>query len=89
MPMADPEKSAPEEPAPQEIDLRGLRCPLPVIRMGATARRLPPGTRLRVLTDDPLARLDVPHALRQAGHACRELPSPDDAECVFEVTLAR
>ena len=50
------------------IDVRGLKCPLPVLK---TARRMlphPPGTRFRVLATDPLAEIDVPNFCREEGH---------------------
>ncbi|GAA1739485.1 hypothetical protein GCM10009809_38660 [Isoptericola hypogeus] len=51
------------------VDARGLRCPLPVIRLAARARDLPPGALLSVLTSDPAARHDVPAWARMRGHA--------------------
>lgn len=50
------------------IDVRGLKCPLPVLK---TARRMeshPAGTRFLVLTTDPLAAIDVPHFCGEHGH---------------------
>ncbi|MCA5895258.1 sulfurtransferase TusA family protein [Isoptericola sp. NEAU-Y5] len=51
------------------VDARGLRCPLPVIRLAARARDLPPGAVLTVLATDPAARHDVPAWARMRGHA--------------------
>ena len=42
------------------IDARGLRCPLPVLRLAAAARDAAPGTRFDLLADDPAAATDVP-----------------------------
>lgn len=50
------------------VDARGQRCPLPVIRLAAAARDLPPGATLRVLWTDPAARHDVPAWARMRGH---------------------
>ena len=50
------------------VDARGLRCPLPVIRLAAAAKGLPAGTELTVLSTDPAARLDVPAWCRMRGH---------------------
>ena len=50
------------------VDARGLRCPLPVIRLAAAARDLAPGARLTVWSTDPAARLDVPAWARMRGH---------------------
>ncbi|PJE25720.1 tRNA 2-thiouridine synthesizing protein A [Pseudooceanicola antarcticus] len=51
-----------------EIDARGLRCPLPVLRAQKRLREMAPGTRLRLLADDPMARIDLPHFCAEAGH---------------------
>ncbi|WP_182111346.1 MULTISPECIES: sulfurtransferase TusA family protein [unclassified Actinotalea] len=57
------------------VDARGLRCPLPVIRLAAAARDLVPGTLVEVLWTDPAARNDVPAWARMRGHAVEE-PEP-------------
>ena len=55
------------EPAVTSLDLRGLRCPLPVLRTRKALRGLPPGARLVVTCTDPLAGLDIPHLCRETG----------------------
>lgn len=50
------------------VDARGLRCPLPVIRLAQAAEGRPAGTRLRVLATDPAAEHDVPAWARMRGH---------------------
>ncbi len=70
-----------------ELDARGLRCPLPVLRMEAALRRLPPGGRLRLIADDPVAAVDIPHFARAAGHRCVIEPAAPGS-CVFLVTRA-
>jgi tRNA 2-thiouridine synthesizing protein A len=52
-----------------ELDARGLLCPLPVLRLRKRLAALPPGTVVRLLTDDPAALVDVPHYCAEAGHA--------------------
>ncbi len=54
-------------PITRELDLRGLKCPMPVLRTRRTLSGLPPGTRLEVLSTDPLAVIDLPHLLRETG----------------------
>ena len=44
-----------------ELDARGLLCPLPVLRARKRLEGLAPGAVLRVLADDPAARIDFPH----------------------------
>lgn len=51
----------------ETLDLRGLNCPLPALHTKRQLRRMAPGERIRVLTTDPLAGIDVPHAAREAG----------------------
>lgn len=55
--------------AEEVVDARGLRCPLPVIRLAAHARDLPAGTEVTVLATDPAAQHDVPAWARLRGHA--------------------
>jgi tRNA 2-thiouridine synthesizing protein A len=49
------------------LDLRGLKCPLPVLRTRKMLASLPSGQRLRVECSDPLAAIDIPHMLNQTG----------------------
>lgn len=72
-------------PATLELDLKGLRCPLPVIKTEAALRRLPPKATLCVITDDPLAAIDIPHYCTKAGHHVA-LVKKDGTVCVFMVT---
>ncbi len=50
-----------------ELDCRGLRCPLPVIRLGNHIGDLPVGRLVAVVADDPAARPDVPAWCRMRG----------------------
>ena len=56
-------------PPALEIDATGLLCPLPVLRARKALAGLPPGALLRLLADDPAARIDLPHFCAQSGHA--------------------
>lgn len=51
-----------------ELDLRGLKCPLPVLLTRKALRRMAPGDIVTVLATDPLAPLDIPHLLQTDGH---------------------
>jgi len=46
----------------------GLLCPLPVLRARKALTRMPPGAVLRLLADDPMAAIDLPHFCAQTGH---------------------
>ncbi|MCV9944980.1 MULTISPECIES: sulfurtransferase TusA family protein [unclassified Rhizobium] len=52
-------------------DVRGRRCPYPVRRMNKMLNSLQQGERLLVLTDDPVAKIDVRHAVRTNGDYLR------------------
>ena len=52
----------------EEVDARGLLCPLPVLRARKRLEPLAPGAVLEVLADDPAAAVDMPHFCAEAGH---------------------
>jgi tRNA 2-thiouridine synthesizing protein A len=49
-------------------DLRGLKCPRPVIKTRKRLNGLAKGTELAVETTDPLAIIDIPHLCQEDGH---------------------
>ncbi|CDN49784.1 sulfurtransferase TusA family protein [Neorhizobium galegae] len=49
-------------------DLRGLKCPLPVLKTRRRLKGMPSGTELTIETTDPLAGIDIPHFCNQEGH---------------------
>lgn len=51
------------------VDLRGLRCPHPVLRAKKALRNVPIGGTLVLECTDPLTVIDVPHFVNQIGHA--------------------
>jgi tRNA 2-thiouridine synthesizing protein A len=51
-----------------ELDARGLLCPLPVLKAARRIRALESGAVLRMLADDPAAIVDVPHFCAEQGH---------------------
>ena len=51
----------------EELDLRGLKCPLPALLARRRLAAAPAGTVLEVVTDDPMAPIDVPHMCRTEG----------------------
>ena len=50
------------------LDLRGLKCPLPALFARRALARAPAGREIAVLSDDPLAAIDVPHMCHEEGH---------------------
>lgn len=53
-----------------ELDCRGLRCPLPVLKTEKRLSQMKPGDSVVVLATDPIARIDIPLFCTQNGHAC-------------------
>jgi tRNA 2-thiouridine synthesizing protein A len=49
------------------IDARGHRCPVPTLRLRRAAEAAASGSRLRLLADDPMAKIDVPHLAQSLG----------------------
>jgi len=49
------------------VDARGHRCPTPTLRLRRAVERAFAGARLQLLADDPMAKIDVPHYVGEAG----------------------
>jgi tRNA 2-thiouridine synthesizing protein A len=45
----------------EPLDLRGLKCPLPALFAKRALLGAPRGASIEIVTDDPLAAVDVPH----------------------------
>jgi tRNA 2-thiouridine synthesizing protein A len=53
--------------AEKSFDLRGLKCPLPVLRTRKALSGMQTGDVLIVACTDPLAAIDIPTLLAQTG----------------------
>lgn len=73
------------EPVAQTLDVRGLKCPLPVLKARKAIGQIEVGALLEVLVTDPAAMLDFRHYARQSGH---ELVSAEEGE-VLRFVLRR
>ena len=51
------------------LDVKGMNCPLPVLRANRALRSLAPGERLRVLATDRAAISDFKAFCRETGHS--------------------
>jgi tRNA 2-thiouridine synthesizing protein A len=54
------------------VDARGHRCPTPTLRLRRALETAEIGAMVRLLADDPMARIDVPHFVQEAGHSLIE-----------------
>jgi tRNA 2-thiouridine synthesizing protein A len=70
------------------IDARGHRCPVPTLRLRRALEEAAPGSRVRLLTDDPLARIDVPHFAASAGATVLEILDAENGTISFLVAKA-
>ena len=52
---------------PVVLDLIGLKCPLPVLRLQKALATMAAGATIEVRATDPLAAIDIPHLLRENG----------------------
>src|SRR5471032_2323232 len=51
------------------LDVKGMSCPLPVLRANRSLRSMAPGERLRVLATDRAAIADFKAFCQETGHA--------------------
>ena len=51
------------------LDVKGLSCPMPVLRANRALRGMRPGERLRVLSTDRAAVADMRSFCQETGHA--------------------
>jgi tRNA 2-thiouridine synthesizing protein A len=70
----------------ENLDLRGLKCPLPAMLAKKALAPMPAGRVVTVLADDPLAVVDIPHMCHGEGHAVESVASRDGySEFVLKV----
>ena len=70
------------------LDLRGLRCPQPVLRARKALRNIPVGGVLVLECTDPLTAIDVPAFTNQTGHTlCAQ--TRDGAVYIFKIVKRR
>lgn len=49
------------------VDARGHLCPVPSLKLAKAMKLYPPKSRVTLLATDPMARIDVPHMMRDLG----------------------
>jgi cysteine desulfurase len=72
------------------VDARGLRCPLPVIRLAQRAGECPAGAVVEVLATDPAARADIPAWCRMKAQeflGAQDRTGPDGGHTAYQVRL--
>ncbi|MEM9279033.1 MAG: sulfurtransferase TusA family protein [Pseudomonadota bacterium] len=56
------------EKAVTKLDLKGLKCPLPVLKARKAMQPLATGDLVELETTDPLAVIDIPAFCNENGH---------------------
>ncbi len=70
----------------RDLDVKGLNCPLPILRTKKALADMESGQILRVLATDPGAQKDFPAFARQTGN---ELIEQREEGSTFEFYLKR
>ena len=70
----------------RELDVQGLKCPLPILRTKKSLSEMETGQVLRVLATDPGAAKDIQAFARQTGN---QLLSASETDQVFEFFFRR
>lgn len=84
--MPDEEKSKPAPGSGDELDLRGVPCPLSWARTKVRLAELAPGDALTVRLDDPKGVRDLPRAAEAEGYAVDE-PVGTDGAWLVRITV--
>lgn len=71
---------------PTHLDLKGLKCPLPALKLRKALKSLASGTVVVVDCTDPLSVIDIPNLLRETGD---ELVSEARGETVLSFTVRK
>lgn len=61
------------------LDVSGLQCPLPVLKAQKALRSLASGDVLQVISNDPMAVIDIPHFCAEHGHQLLRQDAQGDA----------
>ncbi|WP_419255263.1 sulfurtransferase TusA family protein [Caulobacter sp. ErkDOM-YI] len=70
------------------VDARGHRCPVPTLRLRRALEAAPAGGQVRLIADDPLARIDVPHFAASIGAKVVAITDEDAGAVSFLVLKA-
>ncbi|MDE0993559.1 MAG: sulfurtransferase TusA family protein [Rhodospirillales bacterium] len=68
------------------LDLKGLSCPLPVLKANKAIKELIPGDLLEILATDPAAPKDFEVFCENTGH---DLTSSTEEDGVFIITMTK
>ena len=52
----------------EKLDVRGLSCPMPVLKTGKAMKNMEPGQILEVMGTDPGSKNDMPKVAKKSGN---------------------
>ena len=58
--------------ADQTLDCKGLSCPMPIIKLAKTMKKMPSGKVLEMLGTDPGSKEDIPKWCKKTGNVFLE-----------------
>lgn len=67
-----------------KLDLLGLKCPLPALKTRKALKSLTPGDTLVVISNDPMAEIDIPNLIRETGDRI-ETATREAGQLVFRI----
>lgn len=68
----------------EKLDVKGMKCPLPVLKARKKLLSLSAGSLLIVEATDPASIIDFPHYCNESGH---ELVAQEQAGDVYTFTI--
>ena len=72
----------------ENLDARGLLCPLPVLKARKRLKTMSIGELLQVHADDPAAWIDVPHYCIESGNTLLEASEDSDGSTHYLIKKA-
>ncbi len=69
-----------------EVDLTGMKCPMPIVHLNRSIKELDTGGELVALADDPAFCMDVEAWCRRTGH---ELVSVDSSSAKLTAVIRK
>jgi tRNA 2-thiouridine synthesizing protein A len=70
----------------KSIDLKGMRCPMPVIKISRAIREVNIGESLEAFITDPAINADIPAWCRSTGH---ELVALEKQDTSYHIVVRR
>lgn len=70
--------------ATQQLDCKGLNCPMPIVKISKAIKKMDAGDRLEVEASDPAFQADLEAWSRKTGHPLVEFSDGDVKRAVIE-----